>query len=895
MTAMKTNSRHLLLTLATSAGLTLTPLAVGTPHADSAVGVGTILGNALNRGPDPSHLQDAAWPSAKHTPTGQMFRLPFALPELKKSAGGWEYSGQIEVGYLGGDADEENARFRMYQDLDEGAYVNNFSFHLKRPTDGFFVDLAGGGAGRNDQYYGLEFGRSNAWKLKLFFSETPHVFTDRYKSLWSGIGTGALTLLPGLTPGGTASTAADNAAVAAAAAREPIALSLTRKRAGARFDWNLAKSWKGYVSYAHERRQGARPLGSVWGNTGGTAPMEIAEPIDYDTHDILAGLVYADGLNALNLRVSASLFRNNIDTLTFQEPYRIAPAAGVTTVPAAGAYTQGRFDLTPSNDAYNFRAEYTRSLPNFLKGSLTAVVSAGTWRQDDNLIPYMITPNVTQANVTLLPGGAWDTLGSLSRRTADATIDTRLADLTLSLNPGSALNLKLKGRFHETANSMDPFLAVNPNAVYLDADAATAGNQSRGLTLDGVTGVWGRPLNDGSGLSILMGQNANPAGNVAIKSTPYSSKQYRFGPSADLRLTKVSSLNAALEREDIRRDNRERERTWEDKLKLGYVNRGLGSSSVRASYEFAHRRGGEYVASTYNQFFSSALVPMPTTAGATVTSWVARSNSGLRTLDVADRDQHTFNLRFDTMLRRDLDAGISAQERRGDYPDSAYGVTEQSQRSINLDLNYQPSPRQTVYGFYSYQVGRTDQATIAGGGNISIGQVTALGTVTPADAIAIGQAPGGPIFPLLNAWSVQSTDRNHVAGLGFKQEMGKASLNVDYSYSIGRTRIAYRYTVGGAINAANAVFAGDRMPDLATDTNYLDASLRFPLTERLSARLVYRYQKESIRDWHYRNLDATPVVLGGGGANALPTALILDGGPYDYRVNWYGVVLQIKL
>ena len=77
--------------------------------------------------------------------------------------------------------------------------------------------------------------------------------------------------------------------------------------------------------------------------------------------------------------------------------------------------------------------------------------------------------------------------------------------------------------------------------------------------------------------------------------------------------------------------------------------------------------------------------------------------------------------------------------------------------------------------------------------------------------------------------------------------------------------------------------------------HYVDASLRFPLTDRLGARLVYRLQKESIRDWHYRNLQATPVVLGNQGAAALPTAVVLDGGPENYNVNWFGVLFQIKL
>ena len=876
-------------------GVALIAPAFAGPLADTATGTGTVLGNAMNPTANRYEPQDPDWKAAKHTPTGQMFRLPFAPSTLTKAASGWEYSGQIEFGYIGGDADEQSARFRTYQDVENDAYLNNFSFQMRKPEGGYTLDLTGGAAGRHDQYYGLQFGRVNAWKVKLFFSEIPHVFTNRYHSIWDGVSTGALTLLPGLTPGGTASTAADNAAVTAAVSAHSGPIALTRKKTGVRVDADFSQAWKGYVSYSYEKRKGARPLGAVWGNSGGTAPIEIPEPIDYDTQEILGGMQYADGLNALNLRLSASIFDNKIDTLTFQEPYRIAPANGTATVPAAGAFTQARFDLSPSNVAYNARAEYTRRFPEFHKSYLTAVVSGGRWRQDDSLVPYMITPNVTQANVTLLAGGNWDSVTALSRRSTDAVIDTRLADLTFSANPTEALNVKLKGRYYDTDNNTDPFLSVNPNATYVDVDNTTAGNQSRGLTLDGITGVWGRPLNDGSGQSILFGTNANPAGNIPIKSKPYSSTQYRFGATTDYRLTKVASVNASWERERIDRTYRERDRTWEDRYKLGYVNRGIGVSTLRASYEFGRRRGSEYVPSHFDEFFTPGLVPIPNTAGTNVTSWI-RMNSGYRSLELADRDQHVGNLRLDTMVRNNLDVGLSGQVKESDYPNSPSGLARDLQRSANVDLNYQPSPQRTLYGFYSYQDGRIRQASIASGnGNVVIGQPSAFGIITAANAVEIGSAPGGPVFPLLNAWTAHSRDRNHVLGAGLKQDFGKVTLNVDYAYTMGRTRISYDYTVGGAINAANAPFAGMRFPDLALDSNYVDASLRVPLTQRLAARFVYRFQNETIRDWHYRNLAATQVVLGNNGAGALPTAVLLDGGPQSYTVNWYGVMFQLKL
>jgi len=867
--------------------------------ADSATGTGTSLGDSLSASALASRPLDPDWLQAKHTPTGQMFQFPPALPswdQLGQAASGWQISGQIEFGVIGGGAGNRNAQYQMYQDLANGPILNSFDIQLRDPAGAGFAEATGGGVGRHDQYYGLEFGRYHAWKMKLFFNETPHLYTDQYKTLWSGIGTGNLTLLPGMTPGGTGSIAADNAAVAARALSGPdILLGVVRKKAGIRFDVDLSSTWKGYVGYTREDRKGAQPYGAVWGdvNTGGTAPIDVPEPIDDTTHQILAGITHTDELNTFNLRLSASFYRNHIDTLTFQEPYTIPSRPGETTVPATGAFTQGRMDLAPNNRAYDARAEYTRSLPKLLRGSFTAVVSAGKWRQNDALIPYTTIPNIGLANVQVLPGGDWSTTSSLSRPTADAGMDTRLADLTLSLNPTIDFNLKFKARAYEVKNDTDPFLLVNPNAVYLDADPATPGNQTRGLTMNGLTGVWGRLVNDGTGQSVLLGTSASPAGNIPIKSVYYGSRQYRFGTTADYRLSRTASLNADVEREITARDNRVRDRTWEDRAKIGFVDRGLGGATLRFSYEFDRRRGSQYNLSTYDAAFSSALFPMPTAPGANVTTWAVRNDSGFETLDLADRDQHIANLRVDWMVLPNLDAGVAAQARESKFPDSMLGRTHQGQRSVNLDLNYQPSPHRTFYGFYSYQFDTFRQDSISQTfAPVTIGEVTALGTITPDNAIVIASAPGGPVFPLANEWTVHSRDFGQVAGFGLKQDIGKTSLNINYTYSEGRTRISYDYTVGGAINAANAVFAGNGMPDLTFAVHYLDASLRYPLSKRLALRILYRFQRETIRDWHYQNLASTPVV---GSASALPTAVLLDGGPQDYRVQWFGVMIQIQL
>ena len=87
-----------------------------------------------------------------------------------------------------------------------------------------------------------------------------------------------------------------------------------------RFDWNLGENWKLYASYTNQNRQGSRPFGMVFGGGDGGGNVDITESIDYNTHDILAGLQYNDPQSSFNLQLSASLFRNGIDTMTVQNP-----------------------------------------------------------------------------------------------------------------------------------------------------------------------------------------------------------------------------------------------------------------------------------------------------------------------------------------------------------------------------------------------------------------------------------------------------------------------------------------------------------------------------------------------------------------------------------------------
>src|SRR4029450_10697223 len=220
-------------------------------------------GNALNPRtvssigePDPEGLGISV---NSRTPTGLLIPPAPLVKEPSKASSGMLYRGTVEFGAIGVGGDEEAAKFREYKDLESGLYLNNFTFMLEQPKSGFHLDAVGGGVAQNDQYYGVDVGRYNTWRVRGSFSEIPHVFTSTYRSLYDGVGSDTLTL-KGLRPRGTTDANTTQANMPRSLApSSPSAPELTGKRSRARFDLTLPANWKAFAPYAYERREASRP------------------------------------------------------------------------------------------------------------------------------------------------------------------------------------------------------------------------------------------------------------------------------------------------------------------------------------------------------------------------------------------------------------------------------------------------------------------------------------------------------------------------------------------------------------------------------------------------------------------------------------------------------------
>jgi hypothetical protein len=505
----------------------------------------------------------------------------------------------------------------------------------------------------------------------------------------------------------------------------------------------------------------------------------------------------------------------------------------------------------------------------------------------------------------------WNTTAALSRQTADVKIDTRLADFGLSFKPVNALDVKGKLRYYETVNS-NQYQSCNP-----------------------LTGQWGRLLNDGSGLSLAIasGANANAynaancdlsatralnlaptVGNVPIRSVPYDYQQLNPSLAADYRLDRTSSVNAAIEREIYRREFRERDRTWEDKIKIGYVERGAIEGTIRLSYEHDRRRGSEYNSDPYRQFYSESLGPAPTANGAAASFF--HSIGQFRSFDLADRDQNILNGRVNYAFLQNLDGAVSLQLKDAEFPAQFGRTGHQKSNSATFDLNYQAGPTAVLYGFYSYQTGTMNQKGVHplsctlgntyyffSNGQVVVQASTLPPPTPPPGTVLVGSqpvdqnnfgsvcadaGPTSPLFPDSRTWEVNSKDRNDVIGVGVKYDFRLARLDANFTRALGRTRIGYSYNPAGLLpTVVQTALAGNGFSDLTLAQNVFNASLVIPVRKDMSLNLLGRYESGKIRDWHYDGVAANPMP-----AN---NAVYLDAGPQDYRARLIGVLIRVTM
>lgn len=324
-----------------------------------------------------------------------------------------------EAGAGLGNVSESSAKFGEYNGLDDdGLFLIGDGFVQWRGEEGRFLDLSADSLGLDSRKVRAEGGERGSYSTFVEYQGIPHNLSDSAETPFRGVGTGRLTLPGGWTRAGSPAgmTDLDNSL-------RPVDIGVDRTRAAAGARWFQSTAWDYAIEVQREEREGTLPLGGSFL----TRTALLPEPVEYTTDRFEARAAYqGDDFNA-SFGYYGSVFRNDYDALTWDNPY----------TPLLAGAEQGQMALPPDNDFHQLT--FTG---NYRINSDTRTVfmaSAGRGRQNESFL----RPTV---NDQLDPG-------ALPRGSLDGEVDTRNLMGRLTYRPWSPLRLKAEFRWNERDNS----------------------------------------------------------------------------------------------------------------------------------------------------------------------------------------------------------------------------------------------------------------------------------------------------------------------------------------------------------------------------------------------------------------------------------------------------------
>ena len=326
---------------------------------------------------------------------------------------------ELGIGYVSDDA----YKFGRYNGLQtKGAFLVGDIKVRKFEEDGRFWSVRATNLGLESRYLRLEGGVQGSHKFYLEYDELPNYKNNTVKTPFFGVGSDRLTLP---TADYDITTDYD------ANSLNSFELQTKRKRAKVGAMFVPKQHWQFDIDFSHENKQGVDVTGAAIASgsqqlIGNTTTSLLPEPIDQDTDIVNATLRYAGDKGQLDLKYHISLFDNNNDSLTWQNPFPAPPAA---TAPAPAA---GSMSLAPDNEFHQLSLTGAYTLP--YKSRLTGLLSTGRMTQNQDFLPYSV--GGTAPATSSLHGEVW----------------LNTAQLKLASRPVNKLRLNAELRYNERIN-----------------------------------------------------------------------------------------------------------------------------------------------------------------------------------------------------------------------------------------------------------------------------------------------------------------------------------------------------------------------------------------------------------------------------------------------------------
>lgn len=375
-------------------------------------------------------------------PAGQP-PTPAAQPAAPVEEEGAEvtFTNWVDFGVRGTNVDGDAARFERYRDLGDGLFLEGF--HLGRDTGRWLLDVDGQHVGRRDQRFVGSAVAPGKLKASFMWDQIPMLLSRSTRTLFTGVGTGALVIDDALqaqvqaAPASIASVFAQNGRVFETKTRRHIA------DGAAEYFASEALTFR--TNFRRTSREGTIPFG---GSFGHSSLVETPAPTNHDLSEFSGEAEWVRDALLVRGGYNGSWFHNDHTSLVFDNPYR---ATDIAATPS-----RGRLTLPPSNSFVGVNGLASVKLPQ--RSRATAYVSLGFLKDaGDALVPQTI-------NSVLSPA-------ALERATVEGEAGTSSVNLSFVSRPRQFTDFTVRYRTYRYDNQT-PELALGERVAYDNTPSA---------------------------------------------------------------------------------------------------------------------------------------------------------------------------------------------------------------------------------------------------------------------------------------------------------------------------------------------------------------------------------------------------------------------------------------
>jgi hypothetical protein len=647
--------------------------------------------------------------------------------------------------------------------------------------------------------------------------------------------------------------------------------------------FNRGSRPKGAGTFA---RQGTGPQGDgVWETLG----TELPEPVQYRTTNLKVGAVVAGQKWRFGIDYGFSLFRNNVGTLRFQNPFRASDNVGQTAVggncpgypanspgvilPCPGSaigrnrYVTQQLALPPDTNFQSFSAWWGLDLPR--NTQFRGLISWGRSSQNDPFLPF--TLNTALDGRTLgfaenLPAGVSVTsLAALPKQSLNGQVRTLNYDSTIVSRLWKDMRFRLQYR-NEDAKNSSPSITFPGFARFGDSHWVTSLDYYR----------------------------------LPIRNYPASFVRQNAIASWDWSAAPWMTLTAEYQYETWKRTARDVPRTAENSVRGRLEFKLPKNAKFLSEFAVLNREADFY--RTANLAFNPNLRDTSPTGLAFGPGWeitnatvpfldptVPLEFNQLRRYDQTGRRRYEGKAGLDLPLGDKFTFSTSFNYGRNNYNKGFYGMKHDLMSSVNGEITYAFGERTFLFAEYSRQ--------FEGYRYLSLGHLI-CGT-QPGGSCA-GGAPSNvnaccAMYPIANTWdrSMRGSLDSVYAGFNWGSKGERTTIDLTYGYSYAKERI-HTFNPFPILTGSPRTAGTYNYPNARNRSGDVMFSMTRKLRPGLDFGIQYQFQSYYLDDFFLNGLQpySQGLVTAGGIAINMSRQLLLNARFTTYHAHQESVFLR---